>query len=1238
MLNNNYLDKLYSLNFNNINSNIIDNKSNLFQYSIPNIKLYYPEPYIATPSFLHYDIWFVHISIYQYWLWFFFIFLIIFFTLTFLLTLKWCNIRFKPKRETRGVSRSKCGDLITAVVPVTWAGSIITHESTDAIDYFDGFGTTEMSLGVRAYQWGWEYYYPKDLDLNYKVSNNNSLYIGNSLYYNNYIDLNVDSLKFFNYYKNSNILNKNITPAFLLFNPNKNFNLDLNINKQNFGNSKINVQKAFSNLTKSNYFSNSNYINKNVLNIDNNLYDYNKYYKYNSLTDNYSYPNLNNNYYLYYNQLSSLNFSIKYYDVKSIKDYINFNLNNRLLNLNNLFFLNNYNYNNYNLLNLNYSFINKNLLFFYKFNLNNLYINIINNNESLTNKLLFKNFNYTLNNNNIFNDNFNDNLNFKNFNKNINNLYNNFKNFNFLKKNNLKSINSEVNINYYYNYINNKFIDYFNFNSNNSLNDLYNNYKNLKYNSYLEFIANKKKFSYLFFENSLNSSNFLNKFNKTSNYILESYNLNKFYENNYNLFKIIKLLSYFNNLNSSNIPLTYFYADIDFKRWNNFELLDNNINNIELDEELIIKIKNHNSRFNYNSKFNYNYLNLINFKDNGYMVFKYLNKFDLLLFNNKLNLFNSISNSLISYKNTFKNFNKNFKNMNLQPIIDNNISLQFNSNYITSNLYNINKYINLRGSNYNNILNMLNFNYIFINNTTKINNFYNYNVLISNYYNFKNKFTNINDKLSSYKNINILNKSIWKIYYSYFDESRSSTFFRDFSNLNKKIPIITQEKKNPKNLFYKNNSTYVNLNIYNKKKIIFKNFLSNYNNLKNFLTYEFPFNLSVESDSIRYTWFDWYSNYSKRISKALDTIQYNLNGSKVFQNKYNFNGNDSNYVNNYEKYILKLTHARRIYLPNFLNSMYTYNKINSFNNIYNIINMEFREKDYYKVILLSKYMFWYNNNFYIDNLNFNNLNENLSNYQIPSRNYWKSVRSFGSLYYYNYSLNDILFKKNYLLNKLITKKYNYNYNYSKINSNLLLDFKSLLSSNTFIENNNEFLKINSLIFKNKLNKDFLKNFNFYKYYNYIFKTEYILNKKSQYKPMRKGIANMIRIQVDNSITLPVDTRIQLLTVSKDIIHSWSIPSAGIKIDCIPGYSSHKVTIFLLSGIYWGQCMEICGRFHHWMPILVYFIKRDLFFIWCNHFIFFNKNNNKITQNINKLSQDFSNIVSFNNLNWVYNIK
>ena len=61
-------------------------------------------------------------------------------------------MRTRPRRETRGVSRSKCADLITALVPVSWAVSIIISETVDASDYYDGFGTGELVVGIRAYQ------------------------------------------------------------------------------------------------------------------------------------------------------------------------------------------------------------------------------------------------------------------------------------------------------------------------------------------------------------------------------------------------------------------------------------------------------------------------------------------------------------------------------------------------------------------------------------------------------------------------------------------------------------------------------------------------------------------------------------------------------------------------------------------------------------------------------------------------------------------------------------------------------------------------------------------------------------------------------------------------------------------------------------------------------------------------------------------------------------------------------
>jgi len=51
------------------------------------------------------------------------------------------------------------------------------------MDLYDGFGAAELTLGVRAYQWGWEYYYPKNLDLNYNVRTSYSSFTGKSLRY-----------------------------------------------------------------------------------------------------------------------------------------------------------------------------------------------------------------------------------------------------------------------------------------------------------------------------------------------------------------------------------------------------------------------------------------------------------------------------------------------------------------------------------------------------------------------------------------------------------------------------------------------------------------------------------------------------------------------------------------------------------------------------------------------------------------------------------------------------------------------------------------------------------------------------------------------------------------------------------------------------------------------------------------------------------------------------------------------
>jgi hypothetical protein len=142
--------------------------------------------------------------------------------------------------------------------------------------------------------------------------------------------------------------------------------------------------------------------------------------------------------------------------------------------------------------------------------------------------------------------------------------------------------------------------------------------------------------------------------------------------------------------------------------------------------------------------------------------------------------------------------------------------------------------------------------------------------------------------------------------------------------------------------------------------------------------------------------------------------------------------------------------------------------------------------------------------------------------------------------------------------------------------------------------------------------------------------------KSQYRPMRKGITNMLRLHGTGAVALPIELRLQILASSRDVIHSWAIPSAGIKIDCIPGYTSHRIMIFFTPGIYWGQCMEICGRYHHWMPIILYFMKRDLFFLWCTHFM--SKSDFDTTWGINdRQFTDYVRFVSYDRMTWLTEI-
>nr|QBO27201.1 cytochrome oxidase subunit II [Appendiseta robiniae] len=95
--------------------------------------------------------------------------------------------------------------------------------------------------------------------------------------------------------------------------------------------------------------------------------------------------------------------------------------------------------------------------------------------------------------------------------------------------------------------------------------------------------------------------------------------------------------------------------------------------------------------------------------------------------------------------------------------------------------------------------------------------------------------------------------------------------------------------------------------------------------------------------------------------------------------------------------------------------------------------------------------------------------------------------------------------------------------------------------------------------------------------------------------------NFRLIEVDNKTIIPYKFNIRLLISSDDVIHSWTIPSLAIKMDAIPG-RMNQINLFLnRPGLYFGQCSEICGINHSFMPIQIESINLNKFIYWIKNF-------------------------------------
>ncbi len=87
------------------------------------------------------------------------------------------------------------------------------------------------------------------------------------------------------------------------------------------------------------------------------------------------------------------------------------------------------------------------------------------------------------------------------------------------------------------------------------------------------------------------------------------------------------------------------------------------------------------------------------------------------------------------------------------------------------------------------------------------------------------------------------------------------------------------------------------------------------------------------------------------------------------------------------------------------------------------------------------------------------------------------------------------------------------------------------------------------------------------------------------------------LSTDNVVVLPIDTDIALLVTANDVLHAWTIPAFGVKIDAVPLRTNETWFRIDKPGIYYGQCSEICGKDHSFMPIEVHAVTKEEFQAW-----------------------------------------
>nr|AHG59010.1 cytochrome oxidase subunit 2 [Bazzania trilobata]QGQ61888.1 cytochrome c oxidase subunit 2 [Bazzania tridens]QIA59506.1 cytochrome c oxidase subunit 2 [Bazzania japonica] len=90
------------------------------------------------------------------------------------------------------------------------------------------------------------------------------------------------------------------------------------------------------------------------------------------------------------------------------------------------------------------------------------------------------------------------------------------------------------------------------------------------------------------------------------------------------------------------------------------------------------------------------------------------------------------------------------------------------------------------------------------------------------------------------------------------------------------------------------------------------------------------------------------------------------------------------------------------------------------------------------------------------------------------------------------------------------------------------------------------------------------------------------------------------LEVDNRMVVPSKTHLRMIITSADVLHSWAVPSLGVKCDAVPGRLNQTSIFIKREGVYYGQCSELCGTNHAFMPIVVEAVSLDDYVSWVSN--------------------------------------